>query len=223
MSQHLQRNQGIVPKSVHLIWATNRVLAVLAPSPAAPYCSQCSAPRSHGTTSHQAWGLFHPHCQQHKCLHLRWSLGHCPSAEREIHPQNHFSRLSSEESKNNQVEPRGTMHAFEISFLYKGCVWVYRDAGESCTMCYSCARTIKPALCVGRTKSSRTAWSLAACWAPGTNDCCAGKGQRLLWKLLCSKTGWDIWQSCREWCVASSKAPQGLRDILCCRNAILCP
>lgn len=51
----------------------NHVLPALTHSPAAPSCSHRSAPRSRGTTSRQAWGLFHPHHQQHKCLHLRSS------------------------------------------------------------------------------------------------------------------------------------------------------
>lgn len=187
-------------------------------SPAVPYCSQCSAPRSHGTTSHQAWGLFRPCCQKHKCLHLRWSLqATVPMQRRKYIPKPSLAgclqrraRISSEE----------WCMLLKSGFFARGVYW---DAGESCTMYYSSARTLKPALCVWRTKSSGTARGLAAYWAPGTNNCCAGKGQCLLWKFLCRKLGWEIWQSCREWCVAFSKAPQGLQDTLRCRNAILCP
>ena len=38
---------------------------------------------------------------------------------------------------------------------------LFRGAGESCTVHYSSARTIKPALCVCLIKSSRTAQGLA--------------------------------------------------------------
>ena len=136
----------------------NLVLPVLMHSLAVPYCSQCSAPRSHRTTPHQAWGLFHPHCQQHKCLHLRRSLWATvpvqrgryipkPSLAGCLHRRVRLTRMSPEE-RCTLLKPFLTRELF-------------RGAGESCTVHYSSARTIKPALCVCHIKSSRTAQGLA--------------------------------------------------------------
>lgn len=69
-------------------------------------------------------------------------------------------------------------------------VFIYLFSQGSSTemqgMCYASARNIKPVHCVCHTKSPGTAWGLAAHWAPGTTNCCAGEG-RLLWRLLCGE------------------------------------
>ena len=138
----------------------NHVLPVLRHSPAVPYCSQCSAPRSHGTTSRQAWGLFHSHCQQHKCLHLRWSLWATVPVQRGRYiPKPSLAGCLQRRARLTRMSPEERCTLWKSVFFTRG---LYRDAGESFTMCYSSARTITPSLCVCRTKSSSTAQGLAA-------------------------------------------------------------
>lgn len=157
-------------------------------SPAVPCCSQCSAPRPPGTSSHQLWDLICSHSRQQKESPSEvLAPGHCPHAEGEGHHQPWFS----EKSKNNRDESKGMRHASGTSFvLFCFVVFIYLFSQGSSTemqgMCYASARNIKPVHCVCHTKSTGTAWGLAAHWAPGTTNCCAGEGC-LLWKFLCGE------------------------------------